>query len=373
MSSTSRTTSADRRQPKPRRLKDSCDECAASKVKCTREQPHCTRCLTRGLPCTYSTSRRRGKHKASPIVKKNPEWRQTYPVPSSSSLPIPIPYTHTNGHAHAHASTTLLPASYSSTTYGDALSTSCYSRDATPFYDSDPSSVYNDPITSFAAYLPDENHTGANICGSGSTMDVFFAAPDYHQSWGIDTSLPTIPMTMPISISNSPPSLIPTHDCKALALQTLLDTHIPRHGCPATQFYSISAAHIPTFPASETHALQVVDRILSCRCAADASVTLLIAQILSSALAGLTTKAVAENRNTSEAMDIESEVTQALFQRVQCVGGLVERLCNVLNDTRGRGGVRKAWETVDVQAARELKGELKEATREILRGTLFCA
>jgi len=51
---------------------------------------------------------------------------------------------------------------------------------------------------------------------------------------------------------------------------------------------------------------------------------------------------------------------------------LVERLCTCLNETRGRGGVRKSWEGVGVLVVRELKEALKGATREILRGSLWC-
>jgi len=69
---------------------------------------------------------------------------------------------------------------------------------------------------------------------------------------------------------------------------------------------------------------------------------------------------------------VATDVTQALFRRVQRVGGLVERLCTCLNETRGRGGVRKSWEGVGVLVVRELKEALKGATREILRGSLWC-
>ncbi|KAJ5640844.1 transcriptional regulator family: Fungal Specific TF [Penicillium herquei] len=55
--------------------RSSCDPCASSKVRCTKEQPHCSRCVHNGLKCIYSRSRRRGKPPSrKPLVQ----------IPSSS-------------------------------------------------------------------------------------------------------------------------------------------------------------------------------------------------------------------------------------------------------------------------------------------------
>lgn len=43
------------------KLKDSCDKCAASKVRCTREKPFCSRCDNLGYTCFYSPARRAGR------------------------------------------------------------------------------------------------------------------------------------------------------------------------------------------------------------------------------------------------------------------------------------------------------------------------
>ena len=43
------------------RLKDSCDMCSASKVRCKREKPVCDRCAKLGYPCFYSPARRVGR------------------------------------------------------------------------------------------------------------------------------------------------------------------------------------------------------------------------------------------------------------------------------------------------------------------------
>ncbi|CAG8933250.1 unnamed protein product [Penicillium salamii] len=47
--------------PKPPKLKDSCDKCSASKVRCTKEKPSCTRCDKLCYVCSYSPARRVGR------------------------------------------------------------------------------------------------------------------------------------------------------------------------------------------------------------------------------------------------------------------------------------------------------------------------
>ncbi|KAL9044525.1 MAG: hypothetical protein Q9214_002343 [Letrouitia sp. 1 TL-2023] len=46
----------------PFRLRSTCDACSAAKVKCDKKQPVCDRCRTNGFKCSYSPSRRHGKH-----------------------------------------------------------------------------------------------------------------------------------------------------------------------------------------------------------------------------------------------------------------------------------------------------------------------
>ncbi|KAI1824592.1 hypothetical protein F4861DRAFT_253409 [Xylaria intraflava] len=51
-------------RPRQPRLRASCDGCFLAKVKCSKGQPACQRCLTCGLVCHYSPSSRAGKPKA---------------------------------------------------------------------------------------------------------------------------------------------------------------------------------------------------------------------------------------------------------------------------------------------------------------------
>ncbi|KAK4862716.1 hypothetical protein LT330_002849 [Penicillium expansum] len=43
------------------KLKDSCDKCSSSKVRCTKEKPFCARCDKLGYTCFYSPARRAGR------------------------------------------------------------------------------------------------------------------------------------------------------------------------------------------------------------------------------------------------------------------------------------------------------------------------
>ena len=45
------------------KLRESCNTCATSKVRCSKDQPSCVRCLNRNIPCHYSPSRRTGKRR----------------------------------------------------------------------------------------------------------------------------------------------------------------------------------------------------------------------------------------------------------------------------------------------------------------------
>ncbi len=47
--------------PAAPKLRDSCQVCASSKLKCSKEKPTCSRCAKRGLICEYVTSKRWGR------------------------------------------------------------------------------------------------------------------------------------------------------------------------------------------------------------------------------------------------------------------------------------------------------------------------
>ncbi|KAH8691647.1 hypothetical protein BGW36DRAFT_363974 [Talaromyces proteolyticus] len=60
-----RASASQGRAPAPRKLKDTCDMCSASKVKCDKRKPLCSRCERLGYPCFYSPARRLPKRRHS--------------------------------------------------------------------------------------------------------------------------------------------------------------------------------------------------------------------------------------------------------------------------------------------------------------------
>lgn len=78
------------------KLRDSCNACSASKVKCNRDKPTCARCAKRGLACEYLVTRRAGrKHdKARPRSSTTSSNSPQHPplcTPEWSVSGTPIP------------------------------------------------------------------------------------------------------------------------------------------------------------------------------------------------------------------------------------------------------------------------------------------
>ncbi|KAL8640399.1 MAG: hypothetical protein Q9226_008752 [Calogaya cf. arnoldii] len=58
-----------------RKLKETCDSCSASKVKCEKQWPKCGRCENLGYPCFYSPAMRKGR--PHPTINGNGQKRTT--------------------------------------------------------------------------------------------------------------------------------------------------------------------------------------------------------------------------------------------------------------------------------------------------------
>ncbi|KAH6676568.1 hypothetical protein B0J14DRAFT_477016 [Halenospora varia] len=80
------------RQPK---LRASCDGCFLAKVKCSKDRPICSRCLTTGAECGYSPSCRTGKSKASQAAA-NQSSPDTSPNGTFAEIPGDSAITYTS-------------------------------------------------------------------------------------------------------------------------------------------------------------------------------------------------------------------------------------------------------------------------------------
>ncbi len=66
------TTPTSPTKTQPTKLRDSCNACAVSKLKCSKEKPECARCAKRGQRCEYFATRRAGrKHEPRPRQQDN--------------------------------------------------------------------------------------------------------------------------------------------------------------------------------------------------------------------------------------------------------------------------------------------------------------
>ncbi|KAJ5788561.1 transcriptional regulator family: Fungal Specific TF [Penicillium paradoxum] len=81
------SASTSRSKPRSRpSLRTSCDSCSATKVRCTKEQPTCSRCIKNGLKCIYGRSRRKGKPSSSNVAALKP--LSALPSPASPSQSV---------------------------------------------------------------------------------------------------------------------------------------------------------------------------------------------------------------------------------------------------------------------------------------------
>ena len=70
-----------------KRLKDSCNNCASMKVKCSKDKPSCTRCEDREIECYYSPSQRSGRRvSAAPTSTTNVTPAEPVSIESNSEL-----------------------------------------------------------------------------------------------------------------------------------------------------------------------------------------------------------------------------------------------------------------------------------------------
>lgn len=70
MNSAQRRPSTSPPRRRPTTIRESCDNCGISKIKCDRRRPRCLPCLKRGLGCLYSPSRRSATHSVASSARE---------------------------------------------------------------------------------------------------------------------------------------------------------------------------------------------------------------------------------------------------------------------------------------------------------------
>ncbi|KAI1372120.1 hypothetical protein F4677DRAFT_433531 [Hypoxylon crocopeplum] len=91
-------SNAQLRSSRKGKLKDSCDACSASKVRCTKEKPSCARCTRLGNQCSYSVTRRMGRPYPGGRTQSRAKV-QTKASPQPGELCSPAGHHGSSGHS----------------------------------------------------------------------------------------------------------------------------------------------------------------------------------------------------------------------------------------------------------------------------------
>jgi len=88
---------------RPTKLRSSCDECAAAKVRCNKGQPECARCIASGVKCVYGLSRKFGKPRKRAATQGDSEEKRRRSSGSGAGAGAPVSasmsYPHLQGQA----------------------------------------------------------------------------------------------------------------------------------------------------------------------------------------------------------------------------------------------------------------------------------
>lgn len=296
-------------EPKPRKMRASCDACSRAKVKCDKVRPTCHRCGNMGICCNYSPSMRLGK----PRKNRNPDGSIMRDVsPASSCGPMaPRP--------------DMIPRTTAATVYNSESSP----EPTDPFFfgPATPEYHYQDAFMAGGfdgSQSPAYSEAGSLVSGwsnddqlmFGSPADMITPMPQFPPSAPVfhghvrSTSLQSQPemfvsmdtLSPPLATSpsffsltnpafsqdkmvNSPPAIVsaplptppvsatlPNHDCTQFAFQTLNSLYAPPSLQPSAGDFNGTSEGLPTLDAVLSTNKAAVDKLyvlLGCQCSAN--------------------------------------------------------------------------------------------------------
>lgn len=276
------------------KLRESCNTCASSKVRCSKDQPSCVRCTNRRLYCHYSPSRRTGKRRAT---SDGPA--------SSTSSDIDPPISAADSRAYEkqsrpkHETTSDTDGAFKSTPTLSDLNLDYFNSDGMFPWDSTPFLVGSDNGPS--SYSASSESTDSYMGSSSLDFNALLAPGGFD---GIDTLLgglyqdptPTIreALASPPSVQYVPfcsnHSADEPSDCMSLAIKTLQSLHMAPLTCsiasgfPRRNAFS-SDPTIEHVLATNRAVLDSVSVILSCYCSLNAQLALVLTLIGSKLIA----------------------------------------------------------------------------------------
>jgi hypothetical protein len=346
---TKTTGTGARKATKPPKLRDSCDACAAGKVRCTQTKPVCMRCEKRGLICEYIATKRAGrpsqrsnKGRRTKLVKPSKDAQQNVvnilsPPSSHQATPwetsleaSPIhrgtSCSYENTHAHTISSKCLPTSALSS-----FLSLTASSSEIDGFFSGfgsspcleiatqDNISVTNclDPISA-----PDSTYA-ASFFG---LEDTCFTAEDLFS----DTQMASLD-TSPFDSGQSTSLLNLPRCCLMTALSFLSDMSPPLKNCArrgGSQTSDETKSQFPTIQsivAKNERVLEAMENILQCACSQDGYLLTVLSLALFKVLDWYTEAAYAATKlkvgahNTSDSSHLRRGSSQSV-ERISVEG-----------------------------------------------------
>ncbi|KAL8896039.1 MAG: hypothetical protein Q9207_007901 [Kuettlingeria erythrocarpa] len=279
-----------------KKLRESCNTCASSKVRCSKDQPSCERCSNRHLQCHYSPSRRTGKRRATSDDAASSTGQDSDP-PSSAADSRPYQKQSRPKHDPPAPETADVPMPTS--TLPD-LKLDYFDSDAFLPWDSPAFLVEsdNDPFS----YPAPSSCTDSYMDSSGLDFGASFTPGGFG---GNDTLLggfyQDATTIAAVEALGSPPlaqhapgcanhSADKPSDCMSLAINTLQSLHMAPPTCsiasgsPQTKALSLDPT-IEHVLATNRAVLDSVSVILSCYCSLNAQVALVLTLIGSKLIA----------------------------------------------------------------------------------------
>jgi hypothetical protein len=311
------------------KLRASCDSCAASKVKCSKEHPTCARCSANGSSCIYGISRKHGKPgrtrkrnaDGTPFVKvskqrPSPDGREfgKFRIQPERILPNTPDFEIASNWASDWSSTPSLPATpkFDFETAPEPFHLNTNTSDfafldntliptaqlhSEPVHTVEHEFTFRDPFAKtqsvhlgFPELQALQDYIGGDVV---NPMDYTFSSAttaDPFQAFS-PSSTPHSPKSQPMNSFDTIPmhasiSMPTTHCCYSLAYSTLESLKTIGANATATHTYSVLTQEaFNSFLSITRLAVESVLQLLSCTCSSDPHLAMLYSSITSKILA----------------------------------------------------------------------------------------
>jgi hypothetical protein len=277
-------------------IRASCDNCAKSKVRCSKDQPRCHRCVYQGVPCKYSPSQKcRKRTLSSTNTESQVSWpsgrsRETAPRFGNASstrtdlVSFRTPNVEPSANGRQDEREFKKPSTDSD--HRDLSTVGLFSTDVDPFL------KWGHPVMSpeeqwqsrpETATMPDPPTMPPWMSPRRSEPYVTLDDPDLTSFWSLPTKEPTSPTHDKPSQSRKTSSLEP-HRCSLLAISTIQRLESPFEPCASfapdpTTLAGGESRSLDAVLKDNRAAIDTLRKILNCSCTARSDLILLVATI----------------------------------------------------------------------------------------------